>query len=58
MAYVVLQAHGVDSSYYTFNYVAGWATQAARDSAAIDQMIHATGDRIIAAAHRIMAHIQ
>ena len=32
VAYVVLQAHGVDSSQYTFNYVAGWATQSSGDS--------------------------
>lgn len=59
IAYVVLQAHDVDSSGYTFNYVAGWATQAAGgDSAKIDQVIHATGEKVIAAAHRILAHTQ
>lgn len=58
VAYVVLQAHGVDSSRYSFNYVAGWATQTAADAAAIDQVVRATGDRVIAAAHRILFHIQ
>lgn len=58
VAYVVLQAHGVDSSQYTFNYVAGWATQATGDTAAIDRAVRATGDRVIAAAHRILTHTQ
>jgi antirestriction protein ArdC len=58
VAYVVLQAHGVDSSQYTFNYVAGWATQSSGDTTAIDRAIRATGDRVVAAAHRILTHTQ
>jgi hypothetical protein len=58
VAYVVLQAHGVDSSQYTFNYVAGWATQASGDTTAIDRAIRATGDRVVAAAHRVLTHTQ
>lgn len=59
IAYVVLQAHDIDSSSYTFNYVAGWATQAAGpDASKIDDVIRATGEKVIAAAHRILAHTQ
>lgn len=59
VAYVVLQAHNIDSSQYTFNYVAGWASQAARgDSSKIDEIIRATGEKVITAAHRILAHTQ
>jgi hypothetical protein len=61
VAYLVTQAHGLDASQYTFNYVAGWATEAAgrrRDTWSIDQVVKATGDRVIAAAHRILAHTQ
>ena len=46
---VVLQAHDIDSSSYTFNYVAGWATQAAGpDTSKIDEVIRATGEKVIA----------
>jgi hypothetical protein len=61
VAYLVTRAHGLDASQYTFNYVAGWATEAAGrsgDTRSIDQVVKATGDRVIAAAHRILAHTQ
>ncbi len=61
VAYLVTRAHGLDASQYTFNYVAGWATKAAGrsgDTRSIDQVVKATGDRVIAAAHRILAHTQ
>lgn len=61
VAYLVTRAHGLDASQYTFNYVAGWATEAAGgrgDTLSIDQVVKATGDRVIAAAHRIMEHTQ
>lgn len=59
VAYVVLQAHRIDSSQYTFNYVAGWASQAAHgDSSKIDEIVRATGEKVITAAHRILAHTQ
>ncbi|MGF3957097.1 hypothetical protein ACQX8T_14845, partial [Staphylococcus aureus] len=58
VAYLVTRAHGLDAGQYTFNYVAGWATQAVgrgSDTRTIDQVVKATGDRVIAAAHRILA---
>lgn len=61
VAYLVTRAHGLDAGQYTFNYVAGWATEAAGrrgDTRTIDQIVKATGDRVIAAAHRILAHTQ
>lgn len=61
VAYLVTRAHGLDASQYTFNYVAGWATEAAGrrgDTRSIDQVVKATGDRVISAAHRILAHTQ
>ena len=54
----VLGAHGVDSSQYTFDYVAGWAARAATDTTSIADIITATGQRVIAAADRILAHTQ
>ena len=59
VAYLVTQAHGLDASQYTFNYVAGWAVEAAgrgSDALSIDQVVRNTGDRVIAAAHRILSH--
>lgn len=61
VAYLVTQAHGLDSRQYTFNYVAGWALEAAgRDAQArsIDQVVRETGDRVISATHRILSHTQ
>lgn len=56
IAYVVLGAHGVDTSQYTFDYVAGWAARAATAGASIQDIIVATGQRVIAAADRILSH--
>jgi hypothetical protein len=61
VAYLVTQAHGMDSRQYTFNYVAGWALEAAGREAqtrSIDQVVRETGDRVISATHRILAHTQ
>lgn len=58
VAYLVTYSHGLDSSQYTFNYVAGWASQAASDPAGIDAIVAATGARVIAAADRILRHTQ
>ncbi len=60
-AYLVTQAHGLDASQYTFNYVAGWAIEAAgrdHDLRSLDEIIRTTGERVIAAAHRILTHTQ
>ena len=57
VAYMVTQAHGLDSGQYTFRYVTGWATQAAGDQAP-EQVVRATGQRVIDAADVILAHTQ
>ena len=60
-AYLVTQAHGLDASQYTFNYVAGWAIEAAgrnHDLRSLDEIVRTTGERVIAAAHRILSHTQ
>lgn len=56
VAYAVLGAHGVDSSQYTFDYVAGWAARAATATTSIADILTATGQRVIAAADRILSH--
>jgi len=56
IAYAVLGAHGADTSRYTFDYVAGWAVRAATTSTSISDVIVATGQRVIAAADRILSH--
>ncbi|MBK8458818.1 MAG: hypothetical protein IPL43_00195 [Micropruina sp.] len=56
VAYLVTHAHGLDSGQYTFNYVAGWAAQAASDPADLGAVIAATGRRVIGAADRILRH--
>ncbi|MCB0910063.1 MAG: serine/arginine repetitive matrix protein 2 [Propionibacteriaceae bacterium] len=60
-AYLITQAHGLDAGQYTFNYVAGWAVEAAgrdHDLHSLDETIRTTGERVIAAAHRILTHTQ
>ena len=54
----VLGAHGVDTSQYTFDYVAGWAARATTETTSITDIIIATGQRVIAAADRILSHTQ
>jgi hypothetical protein len=56
VAYMVMAAHGLDSGQYTFNYVAGWAARAATTDASVEDVIVATGQRVIAAADRILSH--
>lgn len=56
VAYVVVAAHHLDTSQYTFNYVAGWAAQAATPERGIDQVVAETGARVIATADTILAH--
>lgn len=61
VAYLVTQAHGLDASQYTFTYVAGWALEAAgrsQGTLSIDLVVRKTGERVIAAAHRILSHTQ
>lgn len=56
VAYVVAAAHHMDTSQYTFNYVAGWAAQAATPEHGIDAVVGATGATVIATADKILAH--
>ena len=55
VAYMITRAHGLDSGQYTFRYVTGWATQAAGE-AGPEQVVRATGQRVIEAADLILAH--
>jgi hypothetical protein len=57
VAFMVTGSHGLDASQYTFNYVAGWATRAADDLTA-EQVVRATGQRVIETVDRILAHTQ
>ena len=61
VAYLVTQAHGLDAGQYTFTYVAGWAQSAASATSTgipVNEIITATGKRVIAAADRILTHTQ
>ena len=57
VAYMVTSAHGLDSGQYTFRYVTGWATEAAGEVSPED-VVRATGQRVIEAADLILAHTQ
>ena len=55
VAFLVTAAHGLDSGQYTFNYVAGWAHQAATaEGPSIEEIVRATGQRVITASHQIL----
>ena len=56
VAYVVAAAHHLDTGQYTFNYVAGWASQAATLEHGIEVVVAETGARVIATADAILAH--
>ena len=59
VAFMVTAAHGLDASQYTFNYVAGWAHQAATpDGPSVEEIVKATGQRVIAATDRILQTTQ
>jgi hypothetical protein len=57
VAFMVTAAHGLDSSQYTFNYVTGWASQAS-GTLTTDQVVRATGERVIAAVDQILSQTQ
>jgi hypothetical protein len=57
VAFMVVEAHGLRSGQYTFNYVTGWASQAEGDLTP-EQVVRATGQRVIDAVDRILAHTQ
>jgi hypothetical protein len=59
VAFLVTQANGLDASQYTFNYVAGWAHQAATgDGPTVEETVKATGQRVIGATDRILQATQ
>ena len=59
VAFLVTAAHGLDASQYTFNYVAGWAQLASTpDGASVEDIIKATGQRVITATDRILQATQ
>ena len=58
VAYMVTSAHGLDSSQYTFRYVTGWAARSGSDGLSTEQVVRATGQRVIEAVDKILAHTQ
>ena len=51
---MVTSAHGLDSSQYTFNYVAGWALNAVSERRDLADILRSTGQRVIGAADLIL----
>ena len=58
VAYMVTNAHGLDSSQYTFNYVAGWALNAVTEDRDLADILRSTGQRVIGAADLILQATQ
>ena len=58
VAYMVTSAHGLDSSQYTFNYVAGWALNAVTEQRDLADILRTTGQRVIGAADLILQATQ
>ena len=58
VAYMVTNAHGLDSSQYTFNYVAGWALNAVTEQHDLAVILRSTGQRVIGAADLILQATQ
>lgn len=58
VAYMVTSAHGLDSSQYTFNYVAGWALNAVTEDRDLADILRSTGQRVIGAADFILQATQ
>ena len=55
VAYMVTQAHGLDSAQYTFSYVAGWAQQASTAEISVSDIVAQTGARVIGAVDTILS---
>lgn len=58
VAFMVTSAHGLDSSQYTFNYVAGWALNAVTEQRDLADILRSTGQRVIGAADLILQTTQ
>lgn len=56
VAFMVLDAHGVDTSQYTFNYVLGWAQEAAQTQVGVVELVSLTGQRVVDTADAILQH--
>ncbi len=56
VAFIVLDAHGIDASQYTFNYVLGWATAATKAGLTVEDLITQTGSRVVSTADAILQH--
>ncbi len=56
VAFIVTQAHNLDSSDYSFPYVATWATQVEGTEPA--DAVKATGERVVQASRKILNHTQ
>ncbi|MDR1791283.1 MAG: ssDNA-binding domain-containing protein [Propionibacteriaceae bacterium] len=56
VAYIVTQAHGLDSAQYTFSYVSGWATSAATNGRTLEEVVQETANRVVDAADKILEH--
>lgn len=57
VAFLVANAHGLDTSDYTFAYVASWASNAlqqAEEGTTLAEIIAKTGQRVVKAAHTIL----
>ena len=55
---MVSNAHGLDSSQYTFNYVAGWALNAVTEDRDLADILRSTGQRVIGAADLMLQATQ
>ena len=58
VAFMVTSAHGLDSSQYTFSYVAGWALNAVTEQRDLADILRSTGQRVIGAADIILQTTQ
>jgi hypothetical protein len=58
VAYIVAAAHGLDTSSYTFPYVAAWASRAAAGAdggpLTVTDVVQATGQRVVKVAHKLL----
>ena len=56
LAFLVSAEHGLDSSDYTFAYIAGWARQAAAgEGGDVEKVIRDTATRVLATARQVLA---
>lgn len=58
VAYMVTNAHGLNSSQYTFNYVASWALNTVTEQRDLADVLRSTGQRVIGAADLILQTTQ